>query len=130
MMFPNLVNFSSSYLALLSLLAFLLLRSLRKKDKPLPPTPPSDPFIGHARFIPLEYAWKTFADWKKKYGELTSTQGSTQSCSFVYRTTRRPCLHPCTRKSDGSYQLSKCSTGSTGQTERELFRPTQDVRLG
>lgn len=127
-MFPNLVEFSSSHLALLSLLAFLLLQPLRKKDQLLPPTPPSDPFIGHARFIPLEFAWKTFADWKKKYGELPSTQGSNQGCSFVYQTARRPCLHSCARKSDGSYQLCKCSTGSAGQTERELLRPTQDVR--
>lgn len=35
----------------------------------LPPSPPSDPIIGHARYIPLEYSWKTFSAWRKSFGE-------------------------------------------------------------
>lgn len=38
---------------------------------PLPPGPPADPIIGHARFIPPQYSWKTFSDWGKKWGKQT-----------------------------------------------------------
>lgn len=36
---------------------------------PLPPGPPSDPIIGHVRFMPSSYPWKTFAEWGKRWGE-------------------------------------------------------------
>lgn len=51
----------------ISSLVFLL---LKKKQLNLPHSPPSDPLIGHARFIPPEYPWKTFAAWRKKFGEF------------------------------------------------------------
>lgn len=64
------------YLAfLLSLLAICIIR-LRKSETdrqlPLPPGPQADPIIGHARFIPPQYSWKTFSDWGKKWGRLTN----------------------------------------------------------
>ena len=34
----------------------------------LPPSPPGDPIIGHARKMPLEEPYKTFAEWGKRYG--------------------------------------------------------------
>ncbi|KAI5122653.1 hypothetical protein M0805_007915 [Coniferiporia weirii] len=43
---------------------------LPSKAGNLPPSPPSDPIIGNARFMPLEFAWKTFADWSKTYGDV------------------------------------------------------------
>ena len=34
-----------------------------------PPGPRADPVIGHARFIPTQYAWITLSEWAKKFGE-------------------------------------------------------------
>lgn len=45
-------------------------------DNKLPPSPPGDPIIGHARLIPFDYQWKTFASWKKKYGSHVSILSS------------------------------------------------------
>ena len=58
----------------LLLLACLLVTSLfavlffPQRASNLPPGPPADPIIGHARIIPIDYQWKTFASWRKKYG--------------------------------------------------------------
>ena len=43
-------------------------QSQSRKKLPLPPSPPSDPIIGNARVMPLEYAYRTFGAWMKKYG--------------------------------------------------------------
>lgn len=56
-------------------ISFLVFLLSRKKQLNLPPSPPSDPVIGHARYIPPEHPWKTFAAWRKKFGEF--------SCPFV-----------------------------------------------
>lgn len=53
--------------------AALLLYAMRKKMKKsqsvrYPPGPPADPIIGHARVMPLEYQWYTFAEWGRKFG--------------------------------------------------------------
>lgn len=32
------------------------------------PGPRSDPIIGHARIFPQEHPWKTFTEWRKKFG--------------------------------------------------------------
>lgn len=34
----------------------------------LPPGPPGHLLIGHALKIPVEYQWKTFAEWGETYG--------------------------------------------------------------
>jgi hypothetical protein len=34
-----------------------------------PPGPRADPVIGHARFIPTQYAWITLSEWARKFGE-------------------------------------------------------------
>ncbi|THH08829.1 hypothetical protein EW145_g2435 [Phellinidium pouzarii] len=44
--------------------------ALSRKVGILPPSPPCDPFIGNARFMPLESAWKVFAKWSKTYGDV------------------------------------------------------------
>jgi hypothetical protein len=56
-------------LALLLVLAFAS-SQLRNRGKVLPPGPPTDPIIGHVRSMPLEYAWRTFGEWGKKWGKL------------------------------------------------------------
>ena len=58
----------------LVLLGFLILKRSRdaRRDR-LPPGPPADPIIGHARFIPPQYSWKTFAEWGKTWGAYTIT---------------------------------------------------------
>ena len=44
-------------------LSYLILPSRR-----LPPGPPADPIIGHARKIPLDEPYRTYAEWGKQYG--------------------------------------------------------------
>ena len=36
----------------------------------LPPSPPGEPFLGHARRMPLQYSWETFFAWKETLGEI------------------------------------------------------------
>ncbi|KAH8114929.1 cytochrome P450 [Phellopilus nigrolimitatus] len=43
---------------------------LAPKAVKLPPSPPSDPIIGNARSMPLEFAYKTFGEWTKTYGDV------------------------------------------------------------
>lgn len=38
---------------------------------PLPPGPPADPILGHARYMPRLYPWKTFSEWGKRWGECS-----------------------------------------------------------
>lgn len=38
---------------------------------PLPPGPPADLILGHARYMPRLYPWKTFSDWGKRWGECS-----------------------------------------------------------
>ena len=55
-----------------ALLLYVLQRRIRKSNKiPYPPGPKADPIIGHARVMPLEYQWYTFADWGKKFGQYS-----------------------------------------------------------
>ena len=35
---------------------------------PLPPGPKPDPLIGNLRLMPRDYQWKTFAEWRKRWG--------------------------------------------------------------
>lgn len=51
---------------MIAMLRFVLKRSASR----LPPSPTGDPFIGHARKVPLEYSWETFSDWKKALGKF------------------------------------------------------------
>ncbi len=56
-----------------------LVKVITTSNKPLrvyPPGPPADPVIGHVRFFPLEYQWKTFAEWGKKFGAYRSRNAS------------------------------------------------------
>ncbi|KAH8116038.1 cytochrome P450 [Phellopilus nigrolimitatus] len=54
--------------------AFVVIFTLIKRWKSnsqstsLPPGPPADPIIGHARKIPRERSWETYAEWGKSYG--------------------------------------------------------------
>ena len=57
-------------LVVLPVLAFLASR-VKLRGKVLPPGPPADPVIGHVRSMPLEYAWRTFGEWGKKWGMLS-----------------------------------------------------------
>ena len=54
-------------LALVPVVAFAR-SQLQSRGKVFPPGPPADPVIGHVRSMPLEYAWRTFGEWGKKWG--------------------------------------------------------------
>ena len=44
-----------------------------QSTKRLPPGPPGHFLIGHALKVPVDYQWKTFADWAKRYGAYPSS---------------------------------------------------------
>lgn len=45
----------------------------RRKTRALPPGPRRYPIIGNVFDIPHEYAWLTYAEWAKTYGDVIST---------------------------------------------------------
>jgi hypothetical protein len=47
-------------------LAFTIYLRPKRSKLPCPPSPKADFLIGHARVIPLEREWETFADWSKQ----------------------------------------------------------------
>ncbi|KAH8116042.1 cytochrome P450 [Phellopilus nigrolimitatus] len=54
---------------------FVVLRKICRTNERtghLPPGPPADFIIGHARKLPRESAWKTYAEWGKSYGDVMS----------------------------------------------------------
>ena len=54
-----------------ALFLYVVQKKIRSTKKvPYPPGPKADPIIGHARVMPLEYQWYTFADWGKKFGMI------------------------------------------------------------
>ena len=60
-------------LVLLGCLIFLAYRVSRPRTPrgaSLPPGPKGVPFLGFVRNIPHEYAWLTYAEWAKKYGDV------------------------------------------------------------
>ena len=67
---PSFESLTSSLLWLACLLvpALLVVSLFSQRVRNLPPGPTADPIIGHARLIPIDYQWKTFDAWKKKYG--------------------------------------------------------------
>lgn len=48
-----------------------LIYSRVRSPSNLPPGPPGHLLIGHALKIPVEYQWKTFAEWGETYGIST-----------------------------------------------------------
>ena len=64
-------------LALLGCLVFLVYRTVRTRRPPTPrrasspPGPRGVPFLGFISNVPHDYAWLTYADWAKKYGDVT-----------------------------------------------------------
>lgn len=69
-------HYLSSYmqisLYIVSLFATASFIRLRWKSRGvrLPPSPPGEPFLGHARCIPLQYSWETFSAWAEALGEI------------------------------------------------------------
>ncbi|KAH8116040.1 cytochrome P450 [Phellopilus nigrolimitatus] len=64
-------------LSVVSLFAALALiialrRTLVARSGRLPPSPPADPIIGHARKLPRDYSWETYAKWGRSYGDVIS----------------------------------------------------------
>ncbi|KAI5122654.1 hypothetical protein M0805_007916 [Coniferiporia weirii] len=60
-----------------------LVRKGKPSSLPLPPGPPAGPLTGHARKIPRTQAWKTFADWGKRYGDVVYAGGLGRSMLIV-----------------------------------------------
>ncbi|EMD40133.1 hypothetical protein CERSUDRAFT_151114 [Gelatoporia subvermispora B] len=67
----------------LSAAAAVVLLLLRKRAKasanpyhnlPCPPGPKPMPLIGNALDVPSEYAWRTYAQWTDKYGDIICTR--------------------------------------------------------
>jgi len=50
--------------------ALLFIRKKLRVPLPLPPGPRGYPIIGNVYDIPHEYAWHTYAEWAKKYGDI------------------------------------------------------------
>ncbi|KAK2464322.1 hypothetical protein APHAL10511_003779 [Amanita phalloides] len=60
-------------LVLLVCILFLLYRAWRARTPrgaSLPPGPKGLPFFGLVRNVPHDYAWLTYAEWAKKYGDV------------------------------------------------------------
>ncbi|KAJ7680690.1 cytochrome P450 [Mycena polygramma] len=43
---------------------------LRRQKRPRPPGPPALPLIGNLLQVPKDHAWKTYAAWAEKYGDV------------------------------------------------------------
>ncbi|OCH92626.1 CyP450 monooxygenase [Obba rivulosa] len=59
----------------LAILAFFLWKRYRKsvgpyRQLPLPPGPKPWPLIGNALDVPSTFPWKTYAQWRQKYGDI------------------------------------------------------------
>ncbi|KDR68694.1 hypothetical protein GALMADRAFT_78276 [Galerina marginata CBS 339.88] len=59
-----------TFLAILIPSYFIYLWHRRSRRLPLPPGPNGFPLIGNASDIPHDYAWLTYTEWQKKYGEI------------------------------------------------------------
>lgn len=57
-----------------SLLALYLSYQWYALTRRLPPGPRGLPFIGNLHQAPTKYAWRTYAEWHKKYGPVFSVQ--------------------------------------------------------
>ena len=105
--FPTSLSFwlACPLVLIISLLAASL---FPRQPSSLPPSPPADPIIGHARIIPVDYQWKTFASWRKKYG-LCTPEVSDKQIMLIMDTIRRHNLCYCARPPDGNpQQLHRC----------------------
>jgi hypothetical protein len=71
---PTLMSASSFYVVPVTFLASYVLVTWARKRRalPLPPGPTGYPIIGNVYDIPHHYAWLTYADWAKKYGDVVS----------------------------------------------------------
>lgn len=110
-------------------LAIAFVRS--KKSKPrLPPGPPADPIIGHLRIMPLDYAWRVFADWGKTCGafirsRVFSSQLTRIGGHLTYRLScRRRHIRQCPRKRHTGSRIRRCRSRFDGQKECKLLRPS------
>ncbi|KAI0029079.1 cytochrome P450 [Vararia minispora EC-137] len=61
-------------IATVACLALIYQYLSRKSYLPFPPGPPRLPIIGNAFDIPEDYAWKQYAKWSEKYGDVISLQ--------------------------------------------------------
>lgn len=69
-MFCTILTPRALWLGSAAMAAFSIILLQRSRRYRLPPSPPGDPIIGHARVVPLEFAWETFYSWKKLFGEI------------------------------------------------------------
>ena len=74
----------------------------RRRVDHLPPGPPGQFLIGNALQLPVEYQWKTFAEWGKKYGIASAR--IVQSVSAANCFTRKPFLHALLRSAGNRMQ--------------------------
>ena len=63
----------------------------RRRIEHLPPGPPGQFLIGNALQLPVEYQWKTFAEWGKKYGIAPTRTAQCVSAADDFE--RKPFLH-------------------------------------
>ncbi|KAH8116037.1 cytochrome P450 [Phellopilus nigrolimitatus] len=63
---------TSLFAALAGIVILKKSRRTNGQSNRLPPGPPADLIIGHARKIPHERSWETFAEWGKNYGDVVS----------------------------------------------------------
>ena len=69
----------------------ILYRGIGVGQQRLPsfPGPKADPLIGHVRAMPTEYEWKTFTEWKAKYGQNLLRSLSCTEAKFTSSIHRR-----------------------------------------
>ncbi|KAG1741078.1 cytochrome P450 [Suillus lakei] len=64
-----------TWLCLAGVAAYLVKQAFNKKNPaPYPPGPPGWPLIGNVPDIPHTKAWLTFAEWGKKYGDISHVE--------------------------------------------------------
>ena len=72
------LGLAASILALYQL--FRLLFPDKRTRLPLPPSPPREWLLGHYRSVPMDAAFKKYAQWAEEYG-LTSIDPRSQDSS-------------------------------------------------
>lgn len=70
--FPSSTWYSVLAIGIISFILNLWVKVKKNKNLPLPPGPKGYPVIGNVCGLPSRYSWLAYAEWKEKYGPVSS----------------------------------------------------------
>lgn len=90
-------------LCVLVFIGYLICSRVRSPSN-LPPGPPGHLLIGHALNIPVEYQWKTFAEWGETYDINKAPSIVPFDTNIFFQSFRTSPLHSCFWSAGGYLQ--------------------------